>query len=359
MKTFILSCLFITAFSRGMGHPLDDAGIEKTFWLNDFLLESGVTLPKAYIKYVTYGSLNKNKSNAILLPSWYGADYNGYNFLLGKGKSLDTTKYFVIHSELFSNGHSSSPSNTPPPYHGQHFPFTSIRDNVRATFELVTKRLGLIRLKAVVGFSMGAQQAFQWAVSHPEMVQSIVAYCGTAKTYPHGYVRLESAIATIKADSAWKNGDYATPPHKGLQAWALHWASWFLSQQWYKMNLYKQLGFQTVDEFLAARIKAEQTIDANDRIAQAITWGKHDISQTSPFNGNIEKALAAIQCKVLYMPSQTDLYFPISDAEYEKQFIPKVQFVPIASVWGHLAGAGLNPVDNDFLNAQIRAFLSQ
>ena len=134
--------------------------MDKTFWLGDFRLESGALLPKAYIKYVTYGSLNKDKNNAILLPSWYSADYNGYNFLIGTGKALDTTKYFLILSELFANGHSSSPSNTPPPFNGPLFPMISIRDNVKATYELITKQFELIRLKAVIGYSMGAQQAF-------------------------------------------------------------------------------------------------------------------------------------------------------------------------------------------------------
>jgi homoserine O-acetyltransferase len=59
------------------------------------------------------------------------------------------------------------------------------------------------------------------------------------------------------------------------------------------------------------------------------------------------------------MPSQTDMYFPIEDAEYEKQFIPDVEFIAIPSIWGHLAGVGLNPVDNEFLNAKIASFLSR
>ncbi len=351
----LLVCAGINIYSQTSPNDLK----EKTFQLGDFRLENGVVLPKAFIKYVTYGSLNRDKSNAILLPSWYSSDYNGYNFLIGTGKALDTTKYFLILSELFANGHSSSPSNTPPPFNGPLFPITSIRDNVKATYELITKQFELTQLKAVIGYSMGAQQAFQWALSYPQAVEFIVAYCGTAKTYPHGYVRLESAISTIKADTAWNNGFYLTPPLKGLRAWSLHWASWFLSETWYRKELYKEMGFPTVDDFLNWRIKSDEVSDANDRIAQAITWEKHDISKTKPFNGDIEKALEDIKCKVLYMPSQTDMYFPIGDAEYEKQFIPKVEFVPIPSIWGHLAGVGINPEDNDFLNAKIGSFLSR
>ena len=355
---FSFSFLFLSFIST-LSQTSTNTTIEKTFWLGDFRLESGTILPKAYIMYVTYGSLNKDKNNAILLPSWYSADYNGYNFMIGTGKALDTTKYFLILSELFANGHSSSPSNTPTPFNGPPFPMTSIRDNVKATYELITKQFALNRLKAVIGYSMGAQQAFQWALSYPQVVETIVAYCGTAKTYPHGYVRLGSAISTIKAYTAWNNGFYLTPPLKGLRAWTQHWASWFLSQAWYRKELYKQMACPTVDDFLIWCIKSDEVSDANDRIAQAITWEKHDISRIMPFNGDIEKALAGIKCKVLYLPSQTGMYFPMEDAKYERQFIPYKEFVSIPSIWGHIAGAGINPKDNDFLNAKIGSFLSR
>src|ERR1043165_7562114 len=102
---------------------------------------------------------------------------------------------FLILTELFGNGRSSSPSNTPEPFHGPRFPVTTIRDNVEAVHRLLTQELKVSHLRAVVGFSMGAEQAFQWAVSHPGFVDAIIPWCGTARTYPHGVVRLESAIA--------------------------------------------------------------------------------------------------------------------------------------------------------------------
>ena len=72
----------------------------------------------------------------------------------------------------------------------------------------------------------------------------------------------------------------------------------------------------------------------------------------------MERALRSITVPVLYMPSATDLYFPVGDAQYEAQFIPKVQLVPIPSLWGHPAGAGASPADKQFLNAQIARFLA-
>ncbi len=81
------------------------------------------------------------------------------------------------------------------------------------------------------------------------------------------------------------------------------------------------------------------------------------MGDTPGFDGDHERALRSIRASVLYMPGQTDLYFPIGDAEYERQFIRRVQFVPVPSIWGHMAGAGGNPADNAFLNAEIRKAL--
>jgi len=349
MRYLILLIIYSLVLNNCFSQTIDSK--ERSFYLDNFLLESGVTFPNAYIKYATYGSLNKDSSNAILLPSSYGSDYNGYNFLIGKNNALDTSKYFLILPELFANGHSSSPSNTPAPFHGPNFPITTIRDNVLAEYQLISKQFKIKKLKSVIGFSMGAQQAFQWAISYPKVVESIIAFCGTAKTYPHGYVRLESAISCIEADSDWDYGNYSSPPLKGLKSWALHWASWFLSQDWFRLEKFKELGFETFQKFIQARIDKEKVIDANDRISQARTWESHDISNDSLYMGDIEKALTAIQCNTLYMPSESDLYFPVSEAQYEKKFIP------IPSVWGHLAGAGLNQKDNDFLNLNIKSFL--
>ncbi len=98
--------------------------------------------------------------------------------------------------------------------------------------------------------------------------------------------------------------------------------------------------------------------DANNYILQARTWEQHDVGGTAGFNGDTERALHSIKVDVLYMPSETDLYFPVGDARYAAQFIPRVRLLPIPSVWGHPAGAGANPADRAFLNQSIGRFLA-
>ena len=325
--------------------------------LGDFPLESGAVLKNAKVAYATFGTYDPAANNAVLVPSYYGADYHGYDFLVGPGKALDPAKYFVVLTEMFGNGFSSSPSNTPAPQSGPDFPAIAIRDNVEAS-RRVLESLGVTHLRAVVGFSMGAEQAFQWAVSHPGFMDGIVPWCGTAKSYPHGVVRLQSAIDALTADPAFNNGHYSSPPPAGMRAWASHWASWVWSQEWWRRELFKPAQ-QTVAEVIATRYQRDIVRDPNNLILHARTWQAHNVGDTRGFGGDVEKALASITARVLYMPSESDMYFPITDARYEQPFLKRSTFMPIPTLWGHAAGGGGNPADAAFINDAIRDFLAR
>ena len=334
------------------------------FVIDNFRTESGVTLPKARIVYGTYGHLNGARDNAVLLPSHYMANHHGYEWLIGADRALDPSKLFLVATELFGNGSSSSPSNTPEPFHGPRFPVTTIRDNVEAVHRLLVEDLKITHVRAIIGFSMGAEQAFQWAVSYPGFADRIVATAGTAKAWPHGVVRLEGQIAALTADPAFNGGDYTSPPRKGIEAYGMVWLGWLYSQEWWRREMWKT---NAPDRTLEQEIETRRRTffannDANDLILQARTWQRHDVGKTPGFNangGDLERALRSITAPVLYMPSETDLYFPIGDARFEAQFIAHVSLVPIPSLWGHPAGAGGNPTDRAFLNETIARFLLQ
>jgi homoserine O-acetyltransferase/O-succinyltransferase len=354
MKLFLLASLASALFAQA------PASERHEFVIENFRTESGVVIPAAHIVYGTYGTLNADKSNAILLPSHYMANFHGYEWLIGADKSLDPSKLFLVCTELFGNGRSSSPSNTPEPLHGPRFPVTTIRDNVEAVHKLLTDELHITHLRAVIGFSMGAQQAFQWVVSYPDFMDRAVATSGTAKTYGHGIVRLEGQIAALTADPAFKDGDYTSPPAKGLEAFGMVWAAWLYSQEWWHKELWRTQNrapatFEEAMYSFRTRFRA----DANDYILQARTWERHDVGKTPGFNGDVEKALKSIKVPFLYMPSETDLYFPVTDAKYEAPFISKGVFKPIPSLWGHTAGAASNPADGKFLNENIASFLGR
>lgn len=336
-------------------------GQRHEFVIANFKTEIGVTLPQARVVYGTYGTLSAAKDNVVLLPSHYMANFHGYEWLIGAGKALDPSKLFLVATELFGNGNSSSPSNTPEPLHGPRFPVTTIRDNVEAVHRLLTEELKISHLRAVIGFSMGAQQAFQWAVSYPTFADRVVATSGTAKTYGHGIVRLESEINAITTDPVFANGDYKEQPKKGIEAFAIVWTAWLFSQEWWRREMWREGAKPgTTFESFVNDLKTNfiPGADANNLILQMRTWEKHDVGTTPGFGGDVEKALRSIKVPFLYMPSETDLYFPLTDAKYEAGFMSTVTLMPIPSLWGHPAGAAADPADAKFLNENIGKFLS-
>ena len=155
------------------------------FELGDFGLISGETLPGARLAYTTYGELAADRSNAIVFPTYFAGTHEANEWLIGPGRALDTDRYFVLVPSLFGNGLSSSPSNTPPPFDRSRFPQVTMVDNVAAQHRLVTEVFGIERLELVVGVSMGAGQAYEWAVSHPEMVRRVAPITGSSHTSPH------------------------------------------------------------------------------------------------------------------------------------------------------------------------------
>jgi homoserine O-acetyltransferase len=338
-----------------------DKGERHEFVIANFKTEIGVVLPQARVVYGTYGKLNAAKNNVVLLPSHYMANFHGYEWLIGADKALDPSKLFLVATELFGNGNSSSPSNTPGPFHGPRFPVTTIRDNVEAVHRLLTEEMKITHLRAIVGFSMGAQQAFQWAVSYPAFADRIVATSGTAKTYGHGIVRLESEITALTTDPVFANGDYKEQPKKGIEAFAIVWTAWLFSQEWWRKEMWREGAKpgSTFESFVND-LKTDfiPGADANNLILQMRTWEKHDVGSTPGFGGDVEKALGSIKAPFLYMPSETDLYFPVGDAKYEAGFMKTVTLMPIPSLWGHPAGAAADPADGKFLNENIGKFLA-
>lgn len=329
------------------------------FTVAEFRTESGVVLPEARLAYRTFGSPDAPRG-AVLVPSHFMAGSADNDFIIGEGLALDPAEYFVIATELLGNGVSSSPSTTPPPFDGPRFPVTTIRDTIELTRRLLAERLGVEHLTAVVGFSMGAMQAFQLAVSAPGFVDRVVTLAGTARCTPHGVARLEGQLAALFADPAFADGEYTPQPVTGIRAFGTVWAAWLYSQQWWRDELWREedpeatfestmTGFR--DDFLPGA-------DANDVVLHCRTWQQHDVGTTPGFDGDTAAALASIDVPVLVMPGATDLYFPAGDAELEARSIPNATFLPIPSLWGHPAGAGASPADKAFLNDAVRRFLA-
>jgi homoserine O-acetyltransferase/O-succinyltransferase len=329
------------------------------FELGDFALQQGATLRKAKLAYKTYGTLNADKSNVIVYPTWYSGQHYDNEWLIGEGMALDPQKYFIIIPNMIGNGLSTSPSNTPQPYNKSRFPNVTFYDNVRAQHQLVTQKFGIEKIALVVGWSMGAGQTYQWGVSYPEMVERILPFCGSAKTSLHNIVFLEGVKAALQADAAWKGGWYDEPPTTGLRAVGRVYAGWGLSQAYYREKVYLKEGYSSLEDFLVEFWEGFfLKKDANNLLTMLWTWQNGNIGNTPGFDGSFEKALGAIKAKAIVMPAEMDLYFPPEDNEYEVKFMPNAEFCVLKSVWGHFAGGGVNPVDTQFIDENLKELLA-
>lgn len=330
------------------------------FALGDFALESGTTLPAARIAYTTYGTLNAARDNAIVFPTWFVGSHLDVEWMIGAGAPLDTTKYFVVVAHMFGNGHSSSPSNTPAPFDRARFPRINVRDNVRAQHRLVTEELGIRKVQLVIGGSMGAFQAYQWGLSHPELVARIAPMCGAARVSRHCYVFLEGPKSALLADPAYRGGDYDAIPEVGLKALARVWAGWALSQQFWRDGLYRRMGFDSVEAFLTGFWEAFWVkCDANDLLCQLDVWQTADLAATPGYDGDLARALGDIRAACIQSPGQTDLYFPPEDMAWEAAQMRNAECRPIPGPWGHFSEVGIDPACNEFLGDSIRMLLAR
>jgi homoserine O-acetyltransferase len=330
------------------------------FDLGDFALDCGTTLPNAWIAYTTYGELNETRDNVIVFPTWFVGSHVDVEWLIGDGRALDTSRYFVIVPSMFANGLSSSPSNTPPPFDRGRFPAISIQDNVRAQHRLLSEHFGIQGIELAIGGSMGAFQAYQWALVHPQLVRRLAPCCGAARVSRHCYVFLEGAKAALLADPAYARGDYVEPPIVGLKALGRVWAGWALSQQFYREQLYRQMGFDTVEGFLTDFWEAFWVrCDANDLLSQLNTWQNADISKSPGFDGSLERALGSIKAKAVLSPGEKDMYFPAEDMGWEAAQMPDAEMRAIPGPWGHFSEVGIDPACSAFLEQSIRTLLSR
>ncbi|MDX2267162.1 MAG: alpha/beta hydrolase [Bryobacter sp.] len=130
-------------------------------------------MPDLKIGYRTYGTLNADKSNVILFPTWFnGKSGDLPPYIEGPKAFVDTSKYYVVAIDAIGNGVSMPPK-------GKEFPNITIGDMVRSQHEVLTKKLGITKLHAVVGISMGAMQGFEWIARYPEMAPRLVSIVGT------------------------------------------------------------------------------------------------------------------------------------------------------------------------------------
>ena len=350
-----LACLALSALpalAHGPNQPP-----HQQYRLGELPLESGEVIKNFTISYVTHGTLNAQKSNAVLMVTAIGGNHHRLDFLIGPGKALDPTKYFIVATDAIGNGLTTSPSNSQEQPR-MKFPRFLIRDMVTSQHRLLTEHLGIAHVVAVVGPSMGGMQVLQWGVSHPDFMDSLVAMVPLARTPPWSVVVMEASRKAIMLDPAWNGGNYSTPPANGIRLWRD--ILGFLAARTPEMYRYQFPRALDVLPWLKKQEDAQiQIFDANDWIYQTWAYDAHDVGTTPGMNRDYVQALRAIKAKTLILTGQKDLLNPEWEPLEASRYIRDVRYVTISpqTITGHASAGGLFPADVDFLNSEIAAYL--
>ena len=297
-------------------------------------------LRDASLAYATWGALNDAGDNAVLLPSYYTGTHDHYAPLIGPGRALDSSRYFIIATNLFGNGVSTSPSHLVGP---ASFPYLTLEDNIRAQHVLLT-HLGVRRLALAAGWSMGAMQALHWAMLFPEMVANVVAVCGTAFCWPVNASFLLGVTSILEAVPQVEE-------QLALGLFGRAYCGWAYSAEFFRDARYRELGFASLEELLDGWARDHQAHRAADLLAVLQVWA----GAARPREAAIE-CLRRITARCFLVPCESDHYFTADDAAFEADAIANATLLPLASAFGHCAGApGRFPVES----ARIEAIMAQ
>ncbi len=348
------------ASSAAYAQPASEPGLQ-TYTIGDLPLESGEVIHNFSIAYMTSGTLNAAKSNAVLMVTAIGGNHHRIDFMIGPGKGLDTDRLFVIKTDAIGNGVTTSPS-TSTAQHGTAFPHFTIRDMVQSQY-LLLQHLGIDHLVAVAGASMGGMQTLQWGVSHPGSMDGLVALTPMARTSPWSIAVNQATRHALMLDPAFKDGAYTEQPVAGwrmradvLQVLATRTPNAMRQQFAAPMDVLAWMDGQE-----DAVVKSG--FDANDWIAQTWAYDRHNVGDTlvdgkPVYGGDPIRALHAVTAKALLMSGELDLYNPVEEGIEAAAAIPDGRHVTIPSVQGHVAAtAGFKPADVEFINAAVRGFM--
>lgn len=319
----------------------------------------------ARLAYKTFGDRSKP---AIFIPTCFGGTIDTELVFLYRDDGPSTTsfppvlsqdKYFIIACGLMGGSESSSPSNAPSPYGGINFPRLTYEDNIRAQHALC-QHLGIQKLFAYIGFSMGGQQAYHMATLYPSFVDNVVCIATSARTSGHNWNFLEGPKAALVNSVDFHDGKYTQPARRGTGAFGRVYSTWALSQEWYRQRCWEVVGRSSLAEYVTKDWEeAMGGCDAHDLLCMTKTWQAGDITVFHPEDeGDLGKTLRRIEARVLVMPSRTDAYFPPEDSEEEVKHLQHGKLIVIESVWGHLAGGGGGTKeDHDFIATEVKTFL--
>ena len=325
--------------------------------LGELRLESGEAIVDYRQSFVIHGAPNADRSNAILVCPALTATHHRLDFLIGPGKALDPARWFVVATDPIGNGLSTSPSNSAA-QPGMRFPRVALRDMIAAQHRLLTEALGIDRLHAVVGASMGGMQALQWAVSHPGIMRRIVAMTPMARTAPWAVLVTEAARSCLMADPAWTGDGFIAEPERGRRAFTALMSALATKTP----QALSRLGDRDAALRWFEGVLAQQraiAVDPHDFLYQSWAYDAHDVGTSPGFGGDTAAALRSMQAEALVLCPPLDLFNPETAGWNAATTMANARYVEIPSAQGHQAATSLVADDAAFLNRAIGEFLSR
>ncbi|MBB6466725.1 homoserine O-acetyltransferase [Aminobacter lissarensis] len=335
-------------------------GAFQLYELGDLILESGETLRRAKLAYRTFGQLNAEKSNAILVTTWFsGTGKVMEDVYVGRDHALNPDEYFIIVIDQIGSGVSSSPQNTPAPQSMAKFPKARIEDDVRAQHRLIIEHFGIERLALVVGGSMGGQQVYEWSVRYPEMVVRAAPIAATARISHHQVIFVDACAEALMSDPAWNGGWYQNSHdvRNGLDRLSRIVSTQGWSPQFYRQERWRAvLGMSSIDDFINGVMKAYfEPMDPNVLLCEMWKWQRADVSRH--VGGDLSAALKRITAKTYVMPISHDMFFPPHECEAECALIEGAELKVIHSPEGHMGLNGFEPGYMRQVDEHLRALL--
>jgi len=339
--TLVLLALAICAGGRAHAES-------QFFSLYDFQLEDGTVMPELRIAYETQGKLSPARDNAIVLIHDALEDHHAFDALIGPGKTFDTNRYFVVAADAIGGGESSAPADGA----GQDFPRYTIRDMMAAEYALVSRGLGLTRLRAVVGRSMGAFIALEWAVQHPEMPRALVLLAPAARSDANFRVVIDAIVSAVALDPVWEGGRYKSNPVEGLRHAGVVYFPWAVSAAYLD-----RLAPEGVAQESEAAAKDFAQWDANGLVLRLAASRAHDVG--AQLDGDLEAALTSVTMPVLLLASASDRLIGPRGAQQLRNALAHASYVEIPTDLGHNAIASPpGTAEGDFIDRAIRGFLA-
>jgi homoserine O-acetyltransferase len=394
MKTITCRMLIVLMLCSltGAASALDALVQKKTFSVPAFTTRAGRILKDVRIGYETYGRLNDRGDNAIFIAHMFlgtshaagkykedDAEAGYWDAIIGSGKPIDTDKYYVISADTLANTNALDPNvittgpasinpETGKPY-GKSFPMLELRDSV-TMHRMLLDSLGVRKVHAVAGWSMGAMQAFDWAATYPDYVRRVIAVGGAAQLDGYAIGWLNAWGRPVMLDPKWQGGDYGPGdgPQAGLavsleilvQSVAqFPWVDSVFGRKWAKDGAeprsFSDRGYLWEDQLGKIAASIAPVLDANSYLLTLRSIANFTVGQGT----SLEDGLRRIQAPTLVIGMPTDVVVVESSLKRIVEILGgygvRAQYAELTGPMGHLDGRfGI-----DRAGTVIREFLSR